>query len=47
MKFSSAEFFKSLQDFAVGKSIDCFKKKISMKVTTLIIIIDNCINVNL
>ena len=35
MKISSAEFFKSLQGFAVGKCIDCFKKKISMNVPTL------------
>ena len=39
-------FFKSLEGFAVGKSIDCFKK-ISMKVPTFRNIIDNCVTVKL
>ena len=47
MTFSSAEFFKSLESFAVGKSIDCFKKKISMKGPTVTIMIDNWVIVKL
>ena len=47
MKFSSADFFKSLEGFAVDKCIDSFKKKISMKVPTFKIMIDNCVIVRL
>ena len=47
MKFSTAALFLSLGGFAVGKSIDCFKKNISMKVPTFRIMIDNCVIVKL
>ena len=47
MKFWSSEYFKPLEGFAVGKSIDYFKKNISMEVPTFRIMIDNWVIVKL